>query len=370
MILNISRIKEFKQCSMKTKYHQIDGLEENSIAIPLMTGGAFHEGAAEFLAHRNVKTATQTAEAKYRERLVGQMILPEERQTIEQQIELSKRMVDVFASNFSDHEMTVISPEVEFCVAMPDTLHHCHFIHNLIPCEMVTQEHQEWMVLGGQVVLHNINGCGTQTSEFQLLTNGWVCLCGKQIPRCIQPHYFRGKTDAVISWKGKIWLLEHKTTAMTGNIFYDKFMLDFQTTGYLYGIGKALGTRPHGFLLNVLKKPNKNAKDQLSVSFEREPYLRSDEDIQRFEREFIHHAEDYEHAVTNNRWAMDGAWNESCVKYNRRCYFWDVCKNHGRIVLEQFRTKTPDYVDEQYYKILGLTPPERCQASMEVTIDE
>ena len=335
MILNISRIKEFKQCSMKTKYHQIDGLEENSIAIPLMTGGAFHEGAAEFLAHRDVKQAVQTSEAKYRERLVGQMILPEERTTIEQQIELSKRMVDVFASNFSDHEMTVISPEVEFCVAMPGTEHHCYFFHKVFCPDRPF--HPEG--------------------------------CFKDSP-CWQPHYFRGKTDAVISWKGKIWLLEHKTTAMTGNIFYDKFMLDFQTTGYLYGIGKALGTRPHGFLLNVLKKPNKNAKDQLSVSFEREPYLRSDEDILRFEREFIHSAEDYEHAVTHNRWAMDGAWNESCVKYNRRCYFWDVCKNHGRVVPEQFRQKEPDYVDEQYYKILGLTPPERCGAQLEVNVDE
>lgn len=332
MILNISRIKEFKQCSMKTKYHQIDGLEENSIAIPLMTGGAFHEGAAKFLATRNVKESTQLAEAKYRERLIGQMILPEERATIEQQIELSKRMVDVFASNFSDHEMTVISPEVEFCVPMVGTDHHCIFFHKLLNPRVVPAD------------------------------------CTH--PQCIQPHYFRGKTDAVISWKGKIWLLEHKTTAMTGNIFYDKFMLDFQTTGYLYGIGKALGTRPHGFLLNVLKKPNKNAKDQLSVSFEREPYLRSDEDITRFEREFIHHAEDYEHAVINNRYAMDGAWNESCVKWQRRCHFWDVCKNHDRVIPEQFREKEPDYVDAQYYTILGLTPPERRLAEQEITIDE
>ena len=344
MILNISRIKEFKQCSMKTKYHQINGLEENSIAIPLMTGGAFHEGAAEFLAHRDVKQAVQTSEAKYRERLVGQMILPEERQTIEQQIELSKRMVDVFASNFSDHEMMVISPEVEFCVAMDKTLHHCKFFHDILHPDIPFKDCPA--VFMGQFK------------------------DGVPSEGCMQPHYFRGKTDAVISWKGKIWLLEHKTTAMTGNIFYDKFMLDFQTTGYLYGIGKALGTRPHGFLLNVLKKPNKNAKDQLSVSFEREPYLRSEEDISRFEQEFIHSAEDYEHAVTHNRWAMDGAWNESCVKYNRRCYFWDVCKNHGRIVPEQFRQKEPDYVDEQYYKILGLTPPERCGATQEVFTDE
>jgi hypothetical protein len=272
------------------------------------------------------------------------MILPEERTTIEQQIELSKRMVDVFASNFSDHEMTVISPEVEFCVPMDKTLHHCKFFHDI--------RHPDIPFKDCPAVF---------TGQFK---------DGVPSEGCMQPHYFRGKTDAVISWKGKIWLLEHKTTAMTGNIFYDKFMLDFQTTGYLYGIGKALGTRPHGFLLNVLKKPNKNAKDQLSVSFEREPYLRTDEDITRFEHEFIHHAEDYENAVVNNRFAMDGAWNESCVKWNRRCYFWDVCKNHGRVVPEQFRQKEPDYVDEQYYKILGLTPPERCGATQEVNVDE
>src|SRR5580765_4583805 len=268
MILNISRVKEFNQCRQKMKYHQVDGLEENSVAIPLMTGGAFHEGAAEFLAHRDVRLATQTAEAKYREKLVGQMILPEERTTIEQQIGLARRMVDVFASHFDDTEMVVISPEVEFCVPMVGTEHHCYFFHQLLYPDVpfvLCDQHQK--------------------------TRANADAYPQNVKPCWQPHYFRGKTDAVISWKGKIWLLEHKTTAMTGNIFYDKFMLDFQTTGYLYGIGKALGTRPHGFLLNVLKKPNKNAKDQLSVSFEREPYLRSDEDITRFESQFTHHAE-------------------------------------------------------------------------------
>jgi len=338
MILNISRVKEFNQCRQKMKYHQVDGLEENSIAIPLMTGGAFHEGAAEFLAHRDVRLATQTAETKYRERLVGQMILPEERAQIEQQIELSKRMVDVFASHFDDHEMVVISPEVEFCVPMKGTEHHCYWFHKLLHPDKPNQP-----------------GYTTFTG-------------GCEDPLCIQPHYFRGKTDAVISWKGKIWLLEHKTTAMTGNIFYDKFMLDFQTTGYLYGIGKALGTRPHGFLLNVLKKPNKNAKDQLSVSFEREPYLRSDEDISRFESQFILQAQEYERAVTDNIIWMNP---DSCTSWNRRCYFWDTCKNFGRIIPEQFRQKALDYVDLEYYRILNLEPPpERCLATQEEMVNE
>lgn len=343
MISNISRIKEFKTCSTKMKYHQIEGLEESAVAIPLMTGGAFHEGAAEFLAHRDVKAAVQVAETKYRERLEGQMILPEERVVIEQQIGLARRMVDVFASHFSDSEMTVISPEVEFCVPLEKTLHHCHFFHKLLYPDVPFEQCQRNYQIAGKA----LHGYSTFPDPHE----------------CWQPHYFRGKTDAVISWKGKIWLLEHKTTAMTGSIFYDKFFLDFQTTGYLYGIGKAIGTRPHGFLLNVLKKPNKNAKDQLAVGFEREPYLRSDEDISRFEKEFIRECNRYENAVINNDYTLDGVWNEGCFKFNRRCYFWDVCKNHGLVVPEQFRQREPDYVDLEYYKILGLTPPERREST-------
>jgi hypothetical protein len=332
MILNISRVKEFNQCRQKMKYHHVDELEENSIAIPLMTGGAFHEGAAKYLATKDVKSAVQESETSYRKKLEGQMILPEERRSIEQQVELAKRMVDVFATHFNDTEMVVISPEVEFCIPLPNTEHHCYFFHKLLHPDIPFHE------------------CKMRSKTFNSEP--------RQVGHCWQPHYFRGKTDAVISWKGKIWLLEHKTTAMTGNIFYDKFMLDFQTTGYLYGIGKALGTRPHGFLLNVLKKPNKNAKDQLSVSFEREPYLRSDEDISRFESQFILQAQEYERAVTDNIIWMNP---DSCTSWNRRCYFWDVCKNFGRVIPEQFKPKAADYVDLEYYKILSIEPPSTLQ---------
>jgi hypothetical protein len=253
------------------------------------------------------------------------MVLPEERIQVEQQIEMSKRAVVMFADEYAKADYTVLWPEVEFFTPIPGTEHHCHFVHRILHPKAPPSDP----------------------------TTGSPEPCKDE--RCFHPIYFTGRTDAVITLQSVIWLLETKTSAMTGNIFFDRFYLDFQPTGYLYGIWKQTGVRPHGFLLNVVKKPQKRAADQFNVTFEREPYLRTDEDLQRFEHELIIQAQDYEDAWEKKRIYMN---TKSCTNYNRRCYFWDLCKRHGEMIDGEFRLRNRDYVDLAYYKLLGLEVPQ------------
>jgi hypothetical protein len=357
MITNISRQVFFQECRRKSYNWDELRLMPHREANPLIYGSAVHEGIAEFLAKRDPRAAVALTEFKFRERLATQVILPEERGELEQMIEQSRRMVAQFAQNYSESEMQVIWPEVEFCVPLPNTDHHCYFFHKLLFPNIPFDECKDY-------------GIPTKAGPY------WDPVLDR--PRCWQPHYFQGKTDAVVSWKNAIWLLEHKTTAYTGSIFYDRFFLDFQPTGYLYGIGKALGTTPHGFILNVLKKPTKTKKDQLDVGFEREYYLRSDEDLAEFESELIEQATDYEntfvrrsvHGIT----AATYKNTKSCTNWNRRCYFWESCKRHEPLSLEpneQYKRRPLDYVQKKYYEMLGIDPPaEQCEQDPNLNLIE
>ncbi len=321
MILNISRAITFQQCKRKAFNRDILHLLPTREADALTTGGAFHVGSAILHASRDVETAVKATEAEYRKRLEGQMILPEEWPLIEHQIEQIKAGVRAYGENFLP-DFQVLQPEVEFMVELPNSKHHCWFAHQIL-----------W-------------------PDFPF-DNCPVFQSGN-LGECRQSHYLRGRTDAVIKWNKLIWLLETKTTAITGDIFYKRWFLDFQPTGYIYGIWKSTGLRPHGFILNIVKKPNRRAHDQFAFGFEREPYLRSDEDLAEFESEITMIAEDYEDAMRLKRVYKNPS---SCIAYNRTCYYWDMCKRHHVPGDGEFRQREKDYVDLAYYKLLGLEVP-------------
>jgi hypothetical protein len=339
VIANISRISQFQECRRKAWNWHERRLMSTREAESLLVGGAFHKGVAVYFAEKDVEKAVVATEKEYRDRIEeqvsrGMLVLPEEQVIIERNIELSRRMVALYAEHFKTEDFQVVMPEVEFMVELPNTHHHCWFAHRLLHPDVPFQK------------------CAGQDFPNSLLRTSETL---EHYPHCVQPHFIKGKTDGIINWKKMLWLLEHKTSAMTGDIFFSRFQLDFQPTGYMYGIWKATGIRPHGFLLNVAKKPNKKALDQFNVAFEREPYLRSDVDLERFEREFILQCNDYEEAFRDGKIYMN---TKSCTNYNRRCYYLDLCLRGNETPHPgEFRDRGPDYVDLSYYKLLGLPEP-------------
>lgn len=338
MILNISRISQFQECRQKAYYWHEARLTSHREADALLLGGAFHHGVAKFFATGDAEVASKFAEDEFRERIAAQpagLILPEELEGIEKQISFTKRAVNQYADYYKQNNFQILYPEVKFSTAMPNTWHHCWFAHRLIHPDVPFSEcPAESFTPGPEPSANNL------TAQYKS-------------QKCFMPHVFTGTTDGLIKMNGMLWLLEHKTTAISGAPFFDRFYLDFQPTGYMYGIWKALGTRPHGFILNVIKKPNRAAKDQDRVGFEREAYLRTDSDLLRFEREFILQANDYEDAFKNGKIYLN---TKSCTNYNRRCYYFDTCLRGGPEEGE-FRARPRDYVDKEYFRYLGVPEP-------------
>jgi hypothetical protein len=306
-------------------YYSKNRIQAFKTADPLILGGAYHTGLAEFFATGDMTQAMFKAEGEYRARYEKQeaFILPEERPLIERHVTWMNNSLVEFAKHYKAGDIQVLQPEVEFTVPLPGTEHHCEYFHKIIYPN------------------HSPAAPGTCVD-----------------PRCWHPHYFRGKTDAVVEWQGRVWLFEHKTEARTGDTYFIRFLLDSQPTGYLYGIHKSTGLRPAGFVLNIIKKPNSSFKgDPLSVvGFEREVYIRTDEDLVRFERELSSLADDFEEAYFNDRKVYMNT--KSCTNWNRKCDYHDVCLNHGEFSPDQFAVRPEwDYVELEYYKILGLPEP-------------
>lgn len=330
MIINISSASQFQECRRKAMYYRKDRIVPFTVADPLLLGGAYHQALAHFFATDDMASAVLVGEHYYRSEYEKQakFILKEELPLIERNSVWLQNSLVEFAKHYKSHDIQVIQPEVEFCVPLPGTLHHDEFFHQIL--------------YPGEVNLDRPYGHS----------------CGDS--RCEQPHYFRGKTDAVVNWQGKVWLFEHKTEARTGDGYFTKFLLDFQPTGYLYGILRATGLRPSGFVLNIIKKPNAAFKGDPNtvIGFEREAYVRSDADLERFARDLSSLADDYEEAFFNEKKVYLNT--KSCMNWNRRCDYMDICLNHGEYEPSRYMVRPRwDYVEKAYYEILGLPiPPE------------
>jgi hypothetical protein len=264
--------------------------------------------------------AKQIVEDTYHSEKGPQMILPEEEQLIRTNIAFAQNSVEEHAKHWKNEPLEVLMPEVKFRIPLPDTEHHCWFVHRRIAALAVECPK------------------GWETDPDKCTAN-----------ECWHPHYYTGTTDAVVSWRGMIWLLEHKTTSIFSDMYLDKFRLDTQPRQYLLGITRSTGVRPKGFLLNVIRKPNKNASDPTRpTGFIREPYLVEDRELQEAEDGLRRIATNYEEAFRTKDIYKN---TDSCTSYNRKCYYFNSCLR-GEIDPDEFVTRPSDYVDEQYEELL------------------
>lgn len=156
-------------------------------------------------------------------------------------------------------------------------------------------------------------------------------------------HEFFFRCDGLISWQGKPWLLEHKTTAQMGAMFFKKFRMDGQITTYCYCVWKKLGDRPVGALINAIRKSKKLDR----AEFARDVTMRSEDQL----NEFMAQAEGQLQEISlleniartdKSAWLMNTA---QCVAWNRSCDYTELCYKETPGIRELFAPRPPDYVD-------------------------
>jgi hypothetical protein len=371
MIINVSRIKGLNECRQKEYNREVLKLIPLREAEPLMTGEAYHVGTAHLFATGDVVSALELTETTYRNRLKGQIILEAERPLIEREILIAKTAVKKYALQYPKEEFQVIMPEVAFCIPLPNTLHYCAYFHKILFPDTPISHFSHYVIKTRFGIPYAVcPSCGEELTYKDLLKSDWTCGCGHHLPKALQPHYFKGRADALLNWHNMIWIFEQKTSGLMTETWWRQWMLALQLSGYTYGVKKATGMEIAGILLNKIRKPKKNEDVQKWAAgeiFEREPFLRSNADLARFEREFSLQATEYEHAMTTPSIWMD---TDSCFNWNRACYFHEMCLAHGEYDPAAFGIRKPDYVEEEYYNILGIPFPDKTENISHNTVSE
>lgn len=336
MIINNTRARTALTCWEKAFRHYHQNLTAKTKSLDLAAGAALHAGIAEGFSGR-WDGAREVAVRKLREETEGMIWLPGEETEIEDYDRLLEVMLEKFKAAYDEEPMQIIQPECEFDVELPGPKHHCVWIHHFSHRRLQVGPPSWQDILAGNVVR---------------------CDCDN----CLVRHRVVGKTDAVVNWKGAMWLQDHKTTSIEGEQFWRQFLIDIQPTIYLYGIWKSLGIMPSGFIINAIFRPSQrqvnsyNAKKRSGfrtgmadyVRYSREAFLRTAEDMVRVERQLIGLCDEWEERIVSGRFPL-AQTGSICTMYNRSCDFFELCCGH-QYEDSGLPTREADYVDE---KLLG-----------------
>ncbi len=299
-------------------------------SMNLVDGGAVHKGIAHGLATKDWAAAREVLSEGFKIEAATSTIPEEQSFLLADHLDMCLAILDVFEERVGHEPYTVVQPEAALDVPIPNSHHHCLWMHwrkHITPAHGLSYWEDQWRTPTPDEILKK------QVHPAHVEAN-------KTCP-CWTPHRVVGQTDAIVLWEGNMWLLEHKTTAITGDNFWAGFELDLQPTIYLWGIWKTLGIQPRGFILNALKKPSekqvsawnakrkdgliKTPKDYLDM--ERQAILRSTEDLERAPAVLKALCDEWEWRML--RGDFRPALNKTvCVEYGRRCEFHTPCSNH------------------------------------------
>lgn len=339
MILSASSASLAKTCWRKAfnVYHRgITFTDYN-----LVDGGAMHAGIAYGLATKDWEGAKAVAVDEFEKRVTEMGASLEYEVLAHHHKELVVEMVKAYEEGFRGQDVQVIQPECKFVVQLKDSWHNditTHWQYEGQDCWSNDVMHRS-----EDMIQHKRLALGGPTAE--MILSG-----GVRSPHptpdsgceCWQPHRVVGTTDAIVRWRGNLWLLEHKSTSIQGEVFWKQFRLDLQPTVYLLGISRKLGITPAGFIINAINKPsaaqvanwNNKRKDKSVVktekdyiSYAREPFLRTEKDLQRMEKDLVELGEEWEWRVLKGRFSMSNT-RGICTMFRRTCSFHAACIDH------------------------------------------
>lgn len=140
-----------------------------------------------------------------------------------------------------------------------------------------------------------------------------------------------GIIDMLAEVNGDLYVVDHKTTSIISQDFFDGFEIAMQPTGYFAAMRAAFPDLPiKGFMANVLacRKPvaaiTKSGKPTSSKPFEafRRQYHYSDWHVNEFKQDALALVEELFANVTNKFFPKKTQW---CVGKYGKCPYFDVC---------------------------------------------
>lgn len=171
-------------------------------------------------------------------------------------------------------------------------------------------------------------GSGTLTNSQEQEAWAWSYHKHDRIPVHIE---WTGIIDMLAEVNGDLYVVDHKTTSIISQDFFDGFEIAMQPTGYFAAMKAAFPDLPiKGFMANVLacRKPvaavTKSGKPTSSKPFEafRRQYHYSDWHVNEFKQDALALVEELFANVTNKFFPKKTQW---CVGKYGKCPYFDVC---------------------------------------------
>lgn len=131
--------------------------------------------------------------------------------------------------------------------------------------------------------------------------------------------FWTGRIDRLCTMEGESWLMDHKTTTMLGEQYWDQFHLSQQMVGYLWAC-RTLGIcDPVGLYLNVLAVPGARRK---TIAFERKRFRYFDWHLVEWEQDVSQMVADFIANLARGHFPRN---TNSCSGKYGRCPYFTVC---------------------------------------------
>lgn len=147
----------------------------------------------------------------------------------------------------------------------------------------------------------------------------------------IGPWSYTMKIDGIGILDKHFYILEHKTSGMSPSIFFRKFQVDRQVSGYILGAQEHCPDKEIiGVFINGIFKPQRRKTGLTEAKIERELILRTPFQLEVFKSDTIAIFEELEeakaHYVMNGSTSLFYQNTNACSDFNRVCEYMDLCK--------------------------------------------
>lgn len=139
-------------------------------------------------------------------------------------------------------------------------------------------------------------------------------LCIKCLAPC-EPIEYGGIFDGLVEFGQQVYVIDHKTTSMMGNYYFDQFKPNNQMTGYVWGARALSGREVGGAIINAIcvRKTGK-------TEFARQITTRTETEIQRWLQDVRSTCNEIRYHERTGHWPYRTI---SCTQYGK-CEFYDV----------------------------------------------
>jgi len=129
-----------------------------------------------------------------------------------------------------------------------------------------------------------------------------------------------GRLDLLVRYKGSLWVVDHKTTSIGTDRWWDEYLLSPQMGGYVYSAGVIAGAPIAGVIINRIIIPKNKLPPE--KQFKRRPFLWDANKLAEWRRQMIHNYHQIYQAIETGDFPPN--WY-ACIGRYGRCSRYGIC---------------------------------------------